>query len=258
MAAVPNVVLLQDPDGVHRELSFHGLRITGFNDPRYFGDDNKDPAAKQAPAVDAYNLAMEDEPESDLVVTHEPYAATEVARGRVVVNGHIHTPALEGSRIQVGTFTGGGVVSHFIATDNEELTGQPYAFDLVSFGPRCALTQLTRYTYRNLIEGRPLYDNIQVVNGAMIDPRGAQETKDAEAAGPPEPADPGQPAEPGAADAQSRTCSPSEETTVREIGTATPGDASTTTPATARTSTLTPAPRPSPPSPTSPRSTATP
>ena len=75
-------------------------------------------------------------------------------------------------------------MSHFIATEDEELTGQPYAFDLVSFGPRCALTQLTRYTYRNLIEGRPLYDNIQVVNGAIIDPRGAQETKDAEAAGP--------------------------------------------------------------------------
>ena len=55
MAQVPNVVLLQDPDGAHRELSFHGLRITGFNDPRYFGDDNEDPAGKQAPAVDAYN-----------------------------------------------------------------------------------------------------------------------------------------------------------------------------------------------------------
>ena len=95
MSAVPNVVLLQDPDGVHRELSFHGLRITGFNDPRYFGDDNEDGRARR-PAVDAYNEALEAEPESDLVVTHEPYAATEVARGRVVVNGHIHTPTLDG------------------------------------------------------------------------------------------------------------------------------------------------------------------
>jgi hypothetical protein len=246
--------LLQDPDGVHRELSFHGLRITGFNDPRYFGDDNQDPAGKQSPAVDAYNLAMEDEPESDVVVTHEPYAATEVARGRVVVNGHIHTPTLDGSRIQVGTFTGGGVVSHFIATDDEELTGQPYAFDLVSFGPRCALTQLTRYTYRNLIEGQPLYDNIQVVNGAMIDPRGAQETRDAQAAGPPEPAEPGAPAQPGAEGEQPRTCSQVEETTIREIATATPDDTSTSTPATVRTSTLTPSPSRSP----SPAPTVTP
>lgn len=265
MSAVPNVVLLQDPDGVHRELSFHGLRITGFNDPRYFGDDNQDPAGKQAPAVEAYNLAMEDEPESDLVVTHEPYAATEVASGRVVVNGHIHTPTLDGPRIQVGTFTGGGVVSHFIATEDEELRGQPYAFDLVSFGPRCALTQLTRYTYRNLIEGRPLYDNIQVVNGAIIDPRGAQETRDAEAAGaaqPAEPADPGAPGEPGQGGEQPRTCNRFEETTIREIATATPDDSSTSTPATVRTSTLTPSPMPppttSPATSPSPSSTVTP
>ncbi|GAA6525315.1 metallophosphoesterase [Intrasporangium sp. DVR] len=233
MARVPNVVLLQDPEGVHRELSFHGLRITGFNDPRYFGDDAQDPAGKQAPAVDAYNAAMEDEPESDLVLTHEPYAATGVARGRVLLNGHIHTSVLDGSRIQVGTFTGGGVVSHFIATEDEELRGQPYAFDLLTFGPRCALTQLTRYTYRNLIEGRPVYDNIQVVNGATIDPRGADETRAAEAA-PPEP--PGVPVPEGR---QPRSCSPLEETTLREVPTGPPPDGSTTTPATMTTSTLT-------------------
>jgi 3',5'-cyclic AMP phosphodiesterase CpdA len=232
MAQIPNVVLLQDADGVHRELSFHGLRITGFNDPRYFGDDGEDPTGKQAPAVDSYNAAMEDEPESDLVLTHEPYAATGVARGRVLVNGHIHTSVLDGSRIQVGTFTGGGVVSHFIATENEELRGQPYAFDLISYGPRCALTQLTRYTYRNLIEGRPAYDNIQVVNGATIDPRGAEETRAAEAArseGAGEQVPEGE---------QPRTCSRLEETTIREILTAQPDDGSTPIPETPTTSTV--------------------
>ena len=164
------------------------------------------------------------------------------------MNGHIHTPTIDGSRIQVGTFTGGGVVSHFIATEDEELTGQPYAFDFVSFGPLCALTQLTRYTYRNLIEGRPLYDNIQVVNGAIIDPRGAQETRDAdaaEAARAPEAAQPGEPAQPAEPDAvgeQPRSCSQFMETTIREIPTATPDDSGTSTPATVRTSTLTPSP----------------
>lgn len=225
MARVPNVVLLQDPEGIHRELSFRGLRITGFNDPRYFGDDAQDPAGKQAPAVAAYNQAMEDEPESDLVLTHEPYAATGVESGRVLLNGHIHTSVLEGSRIQVGTFTGGGVVSHFIATDDEELRGQPYAFDLLTYGPRCALTQLTRYTYRNLLEGRPAYDNIQVINGATIDPRGAEEA---------------------------RSCSSAAETTIRDIPVETPGEQGTTAPATVTTSTLgtptTPPPTPSTPS----------
>ncbi|MDV3223410.1 metallophosphoesterase [Intrasporangium sp.] len=243
MAQIPNVVLLQDAEGVHRELSFHGLRITGFNDPRYFGDDNEDPAGKQAPAVEAFNTAMEDEPESDLVLTHEPYAATGVDRGRILVNGHIHTPVLDGSRIQAGTFTGGGVVSHFIATEDEELRGQPYAFDLLSFGPRCSLTQLTRYSYRNLIEGRPAYDNIQVINGATIDPRGAEAARaaaEAERAAAEAPApDVG---EPVPEDEQPRTCSRLEETTVREITTATPDNAGTATPATVTTSTLTPVP----------------
>lgn len=253
MAQVPNVVLLQDPEGAHRELSFHGLRITGFNDPRYFGDDGEDPVGRQAPAVDAYNAAMEDEPESDLVLTHEPYAATAVARGRVLLNGHIHTSVLDGSRIQVGTFTGGGVVSHFIATEDEELRGQPYAFDLLSFGPHCALTQLTRYTYRNLIEGRPAYDNIQVVNGATIDPRGAEESRAAEAAlpalpvpagsagSPTSPASPGGPEPAGAPvpeGEQPRTCSPLAETTLRQVPTASPEDGGTSTPATMTTSTL--------------------
>jgi predicted phosphodiesterase len=245
MAQVPNVVLLQDPQGTHRELSFHGLRITGFNDPRYFGDDNEDPAGKQAPAVDAYNEAMADEPESDLVVTHEPYAATEIARGRTIVNGHIHTAVLDGSRIQVGTFTGGGVVSHFIATEDEELRGQPYAFDVVSFGPRCALTQLTRYTFRNLIEGRPAYDNVQVINGAVIDPRGAADTReaDAAAAAPDEPDEPADPADPPAEapapdEPAPRECSSLAETTIREVPTASPDDGSTGTPTPLTTSTI--------------------
>lgn len=235
MAEIPNVVLLQDPEGVYRELSFRGLRISGFNDPRYFGDDNKDPAGKQAPAVDAYNAAMAEEPESDVVVTHEPYAATGVDRGRLLINGHIHTAALEGSRIQVGTFTGGGVVSHFIATADEELTGQPYAFDIATFGPRCGLTQLTRYTFRNLIEGRPAYDTVQVINGATLDPEGAAKSREDVD---PARANPGQ--EPPAE--QVRSCSPLDETTIREIRPPVPEDGSTETPGTARTSTLTPTP----------------
>lgn len=170
MDAVPNVVLLQDADGRHQRYSFHGLRITGFNDPRYFGDDAKDLQAKEAPASGAYNRAMEGQPESDIVLTHEPYAAEQVAAGRILVNGHIHTADRQNNRIQVGTFTGGGVVSHYSEGENAELTGQPYAFDVATFGSSCGLTQLTRYSYRNLLEGRPAYDTVQVVNGERIQP----------------------------------------------------------------------------------------
>ena len=202
MSRIKNVVLLQDAAGTYRELSLHGLRITGFNDPRYFGDDNQDPVGKEKPAVDAYNTALANQPEPDVVVTHEPYAARYVDSGRLLVNGHMHTPALEGNRIQVGTFTGGGVVSHYTAGPGEELAGQPYSFDIMSFGPSCELTSLTRYSFRNLLEGRPAYDSVQVISGARIDPYRPVETRE----------QPGQAAPP-----DRRTCGRVDETTIRDL-----------------------------------------
>ena len=74
----------------------------------------------------------------DVVVAHEPAAAEGVEKADVKINGHMHAAALVGNRIQVGTFTGGGVVSHYIAEgDTGELTGQPYAFDIAAFSPTC-------------------------------------------------------------------------------------------------------------------------
>ncbi|NUQ31421.1 MAG: metallophosphoesterase [Dermatophilaceae bacterium] len=204
MARIPNVVLLENPADGLRELSFRGLRITGFNDPRYFGDDNADPKGKAKPAADRYNAAVAEGPEPDLVVTHEPYAAEQVERGRILVNGHMHTPALEGNRIQVGTFTGGGVVSHYSEGPGEELNGQPYSFDIAQFGTSCELTSLTRYSFRNLLEGRPAYDSVQVVSGARIDPYRPPATVQQQ---------PGQPQP----DPEKRTCSRLEETTLRPI-----------------------------------------
>src|SRR6478735_8573269 len=210
LARIPNVVLLEDAAGTLRELTFHGLRITGFNDPRWFGDDNADPTAKEKPAAVRYNAAMADQPEPDLVVTHEPYAVEQVDRGRLLVNGHMHTPAIEGNRIQVGTFTGGGVVSHYSEGPGQELDGQPYSFDIAQFGTSCELTSLTRYSFRNLLEGRPAYDNVQVISGARIDPyRPAPSTGQQPGQDQPDPA--------------RRICSRIDETTMRALPPA-PGD----------------------------------
>jgi predicted MPP superfamily phosphohydrolase len=216
MARIPNVVLLEDAAGGLRELSFHGLRITGFNDPRYFGDDNADPTAKAKPAAERYNAAVADEPEPDLVVTHEPYAAEQVERGRLLVNGHIHTPALEGNRIQVGTFTGGGVVSHYSEGAGQELNGQPYSFDIAQFGTSCELTSLTRYSFRNLLEGRPAYDSVQVVSGARIDPYRPPATVQQPVQTQPDP--------------EKRICSRLEDTTLRPIPVTASAPTSTITP----------------------------
>ena len=36
------------------------------------------------------------------------------------------------------------------------------------FSQTCDLASLTRYTYRNLIQGRPAYDDVRLINGKTI------------------------------------------------------------------------------------------
>ncbi|MFW5473472.1 DUF998 domain-containing protein [Knoellia sp. CPCC 206450] len=170
MARIPNVVLLQPDDETYTVVEAGGIRIAGFNDPRWFGDDGKRSKDKQQPAKRAFVSAFEEQDPLDLLVSHEPWAVQDVPRADVAVNGHMHTPDLEGNRIQAGTFTGGGPLTHFVGSENgEELIGQPSAFDVLSFGETCRLTSVTRYRYRNVIEGRPAYDDVSLVNGSRID-----------------------------------------------------------------------------------------
>ncbi|MEO9151630.1 MAG: metallophosphoesterase [Lapillicoccus sp.] len=170
LAKVTNVVLLQPEDRTYTAYTLRGLRITGFNDPRYFGDDARNTDAKQRPAVEKFNNAMKDQVTPDVIVSHEPGAAEGVDKADLRINGHLHTAGLDGNRITVGTFTGGGVVSHYIPEgDSGEVRGQPYAFDIAAFDTSCRLSSLTRFTYRNLIEGAPVYDNVTVLNGASIE-----------------------------------------------------------------------------------------
>ena len=96
----------------------------------------------------------------------------------VAVHGHMHSADLEGHRVQVGTFTGGGPFSHFREQlPGEELSGQPYAFDVLTFGADCRLSTLMRYQYRNIVQGRPAYDDIALVNGARVDTRPVDEDR---------------------------------------------------------------------------------
>lgn len=53
--------------------------------------------------------------------------------------------------------------------DGGELAGQPSAFDLLTFGTDCHVAELTRFTFRNLIEGRPAYDQVSIINGNRLD-----------------------------------------------------------------------------------------
>jgi predicted phosphodiesterase/hypothetical membrane protein len=177
LADIPDVTLLQDGAGDFTEVTMHGVRIAGLNDPRWFGDSGTGSPAKQAPAREAFTAAFTGRPPLDLVVGHEPWAV-EGLPGGVLVNGHMHSVDLEGNRVQAGTFTGGGPFTHFLAdTGGEELIGQPSAFDVLTFGTDCRLATLTRYRFRDVIEGRPAYDDVSLVNGRRVDGRDADPTR---------------------------------------------------------------------------------
>ena len=180
MARIKNVVLLEPTPQSYTEVTVDGVVIAGFNDPRFFGDDNKNNNEKQRPAADAFNKAYADHPRPDIVVSHEPGAVKLVDSATTLVNGHMHKEELEGNRIGVGTFTGGGTVSHVVYEQSRgtqtgdqtgELAGQPYGFDIAVFSQSCDLASLTTFTYRNLIQGRPAYDNVSVINGKTISTR---------------------------------------------------------------------------------------
>jgi len=213
LARVPNVVLLEPDAQTYRVETFGGVRVGGFNDPRWFGDDNRDNARKQKPAAERFTAAMVGHPAPDVLVSHEPAAVEDVEGAGVKVNGHLHKAQLEGNRIGVGTFTGGGSFSHFVAEggDGAELTGQPSAFDIAAFGEDCRIASLTRYQYRNVIEGRPAYDDVTLINGSRIEADVPALTRPAGGA-----------TATGEAGARARTCSASLGRTTERITAPTP------------------------------------
>ena len=176
IAAIPNAHVLQPTPDSYTEIGLGGLRIAGFNDPRWFGDSGSRSAEAQQPAREQFLAAFENRPAPDIVVSHEPWAVADLPDVGVAVNGHMHSPDLQGNRIQAGTFTGGGPFTHFREQQpGEELTGQPYAFDVLTFGTDCRLSTLMRYQYQNIVQGRPAYDDITLINGSRIDTRPVEE-----------------------------------------------------------------------------------
>ena len=185
MAQVPNVVLLEPTSGQFNRVELNGVSLSGFNDVRWFNQRSEDYGGEQAAAADVFRAAQEGLEPTDLVLTHQPYAAHRVPAGALTLNGHMHVPALEREHVQVGSFTGGGLVNQFqlpplteegreaAAEDPEtrgELKGNPYAFDILTVGQDCSLLSLTRFSYRNLVSGRPQYDDVSVVNGRSLQP----------------------------------------------------------------------------------------
>lgn len=171
LAEVENVVLLEPKPGEYQQVSVGGLRIAGFNDPRTFGNPaSEEMAERERKARDAWVEALGDGQVPDLTVAHNP-KSLEDAPGRLLINGHMHVPEIDGNRIQVGTFTGAGNLRRFTWSTDGELLGQPNAFDVLTFDSECQAKRLTRYEYRAVIEGQPSFDSLSVINaGRMAEP----------------------------------------------------------------------------------------
>lgn len=183
MALVPNVVLLEPTAGELQVVSVHGVTITGVNDVRYFNQRSEDFGEGQAGLAASFRDRTADLPPSDLVLTHQPYAALRVTAGATTISGHMHAADLQRGHLQLGSFTGGGLVNQFRlpplteaaqeAAEEDpdtagELTGYPYSFDILTFGEDCAVSTLTRYSYRNLVSGRPQFDDVSLINGRAL------------------------------------------------------------------------------------------
>ncbi|MDO5738974.1 MAG: metallophosphoesterase [Ornithinimicrobium sp.] len=183
MARVPGVLLVEPTAGTFQRIDVNGVSISGFNDHRYFNQRDEDFADQQVKAARAFTEATAGSPPTDLVLTHEPYAANRVRATLVTINGHMHVQALNNEHIQLGSFTGGGLVNQFRIpplTDEAreaakedpatagELVGHPYSFDILTVGQDCSVTSLTRYNYRNLVSGRPQFDDISIINGRTL------------------------------------------------------------------------------------------
>lgn len=185
MAQVPNVVLLEPTDGEYVRTDVHGVSVSGFNDVRFFNQRSDDFAGEQAEAAQQFREATDGLAPTDLVVTHQPYAAQRVDAGALTLNGHMHVPAIDGQHLQVGSLTGGGLVNQFrlpplteqaqeAAEEDPETAGellsQPYSFDILTVGQDCSVVSLARYSYRNLVSGRPQFDDVRLVNGRTLQP----------------------------------------------------------------------------------------
>lgn len=183
LARVPNVVLLEPSAGEYVRAEVNGVSISGFNDVRYFNQRSEDFGEEQEEAAARWREAAEGLEPTDLVITHQPFAAHRVPARAITLNGHMHVQDIDGSHVQMGSFTGGGLVNQFrlppltdeareaAAEDPEtrgELEGHPYSFDILTVGEDCSLTSLTRFAYRNLVSGRPQYDDVSIVNGRAL------------------------------------------------------------------------------------------
>lgn len=148
LSELPNVYVLQVSADGYVEVTINGIRISGFNDPGYFGDGGGSRADSERKSAEAFAKAVnENPPPPDIIVTHSNLAIGDpviksLSEKQIGINGHMHKPGLNIKKgkigIQGGSTTAGGLF---------DLSDKPVNyFDILSINDRCTATLLTRFS----------------------------------------------------------------------------------------------------------------
>ncbi|MBC9956523.1 metallophosphoesterase [Yimella sp. cx-51] len=182
LSRIPNVVTLQPDSKSYQKVRMAGVTFGGFNDPRYYGDNDPKLPALQENARKAFVRAWKDgeQTQPDVVVSHEPAATKDgFTADQLLISGHTHKPAREDNRMTVGTFTGGGLFGAKIAITADagtEVLTQSYSFDIAEFDTSCSLATVRRYTFSGILVGRPQIESTTVLSGRQFVPEAKDRT----------------------------------------------------------------------------------
>lgn len=182
LSRIPNVALLQRNPELYQKVSMAGVSFGGFNDQRFYGDDDpRDPKIQvgaRTSFIDTWKAR--DEALPDVVVSHEPAATQDGFPDRsLLISGHTHKPARDNNHMTVGTFTGGGLFGATLAGTAEkgtEVFTQAYSFDIADFDTTCSLATMRRYTFTGILQGRPELESTSVLAGRQFVPAAKDRT----------------------------------------------------------------------------------
>lgn len=159
MSQIPNVTVLQP--GVDQFTVAHvgDLTIAGVNDyMRWYGDDNKNNAAKQKPVVEWFNKTFANQP-PDIAVSHEPAASSNLINTGLTLAGHMHRDEVNGNHITNGTLTGGGIFGQNDSIDVKDVSSVQ-SYGILSFDSSCLPSRLDVSRFHGMFEGKPKLDSV--------------------------------------------------------------------------------------------------
>lgn len=159
LSAIPNVVILQPGIDQFQVAHFGDLTIAGVNDfMRWYGDDNKDNAAKQGPVAELFNKTFAGRA-PDIAVSHEPAASEKLVHGGVTIAGHLHKDRVDGDHIVIGTLTGGGLFGQNDSTAPGDVSSEQ-SYGILSFKANCAPSRLDVARFHGTFNGKPQLDSM--------------------------------------------------------------------------------------------------